>query len=121
MARWALLHHELPDGSWHYDWMLEDASHPEGALVTFRVLVRPDMNTVQVFDAQRLMNHRQAYLDYQGPISGNRGTVRRVAEGTCAIEADGPVFQVLLIEAGLRWVGVRREPAPDLYRFTLQT
>lgn len=32
--------------------------------------------------ARRLADHRPAYLDYEGPISGGRGTVRRVAEGT---------------------------------------
>lgn len=120
MARWALLHHDLPDGSWHYDWLLEDASHPEGGLLTFRIGVRPDSGGMQAFDAQRLMHHRRAYLTYEGEVSGGRGTVRRVAEGTCEIEADGPVFQVLLIEAGRRWVGTRREPSADLYRFTLQ-
>nr|WP_250846757.1 hypothetical protein [Aquisphaera insulae] len=32
--------------------------------------------------ARRLPNHRLAYLSYEGSISGDRGAVRRVAEGT---------------------------------------
>ncbi len=31
----------------------------------------------------RLAPHRSAYLDYEGPVSGGRGTVTRVAAGTC--------------------------------------
>jgi hypothetical protein len=33
-------------------------------------------------DATRLPNHRLAYLDYEGPVSGDRGSVRCVVEGT---------------------------------------
>ena len=32
--------------------------------------------------ARQLVDHRLEYLVYEGPISGDRGTVRRVAEGT---------------------------------------
>ena len=32
--------------------------------------------------ALRLPDHRTIYLDYEGPISGNRGRVRQVAKGT---------------------------------------
>jgi hypothetical protein len=36
-------------------------------------------NTV---DAQRIADHRLAYLEYEGPISGGRGTVRRLDGGS---------------------------------------
>lgn len=32
--------------------------------------------------ATRLANHRKHYLDYQGPVSGDRGVVTRVLTGT---------------------------------------
>ena len=32
--------------------------------------------------ARALPDHRAAYLDYEGPVSGDRGTVRRWDEGT---------------------------------------
>jgi hypothetical protein len=32
--------------------------------------------------AGRLADHRLAYLDYEGPVSGDRGTVRRLDAGT---------------------------------------
>lgn len=36
--------------------------------------------------ARRLDDHRLAYLDYEGPISGGRGEVRAVDRGSYAIE-----------------------------------
>jgi hypothetical protein len=33
-----------------------------------------------------LGEHRRAYLAYEGPVSGGRGEVRRVAEGRCRLE-----------------------------------
>ncbi|HBE68769.1 MAG TPA: hypothetical protein DDW52_11540 [Planctomycetaceae bacterium] len=32
--------------------------------------------------AERLIDHRRHYLTYEGPVSGNRGEVKRVASGT---------------------------------------
>ena len=31
-----------------------------------------------VIRAEPLGNHRRAYLDYEGPVSGNRGSVQRL-------------------------------------------
>ena len=36
----------------------------------------------KLIPATRLDNHRLAYLDYEGPISGQRGSVSRVLRGT---------------------------------------
>lgn len=33
----------------------------------------------------RLEDHRRDYLEYEGPISNNRGQVKRVSSGTCTI------------------------------------
>lgn len=33
-------------------------------------------------DAKKLADHRLAYLDYEGPISKNRGQVKRVDKGS---------------------------------------
>lgn len=32
--------------------------------------------------ARRLDDHRRHYLDYEGPVSGGRGSVRRIAQGS---------------------------------------
>lgn len=34
--------------------------------------------------AERLADHRLAYLEYEGPVSGGRGSVRRLDAGTYA-------------------------------------
>ncbi len=83
MLRTVVLLHTLPDGSSHFDWMLEQPGR--GDLVTFRCTRSP--HEAGQWDAERLPDHRRVYLDYEGPISGNRGDVRRVASGE-VLEAD---------------------------------
>jgi hypothetical protein len=80
MPRYVILHHILPPKSArpsHYDLMLER----DGVLLTWAVEQLPRAG-LQVA-ATRLPDHRLAYLDYEGPISGDRGHVRRVAAGKC--------------------------------------
>jgi hypothetical protein len=36
----------------------------------------------------RLGEHRREYLGHEGPVSGGRGTVKRIAAGSCALERD---------------------------------
>ncbi len=77
--------HELPDGSHHVDWL--SAQDPRGLdpLVTLRVQRRVDeLRAGQRLEALRIADHRPAYLTYEGPVSGDRGTVRRLARGTVA-------------------------------------
>lgn len=49
---------------------------------TLRAWEFPEPMTVPRQRVVELPPHRRAYLDYEGPISGDRGTVRRVAAGT---------------------------------------
>lgn len=84
MAGMVLLEHTLTDGSWHLDWMLQRPSPRGDRLVTFRVRDRLDTPGVMGWIGERLGDHRAAYLSYEGVISGGRGTVRRVAAGSCS-------------------------------------
>jgi hypothetical protein len=86
MGRAVLLLHEGGGSGTHYDWLIEGP--PGGLLVSFRVSERIDTPGFAHFEAQRIADHRPEYLSYEGPVSGGRGTVRRVAEGTLAIEID---------------------------------
>jgi hypothetical protein len=61
----------------HFDLMFE--SEPHGRLITYR---SPAWPLVEPTDLIPLGEHRREYLTYEGPVSGNRGQVRRVAEGT---------------------------------------
>lgn len=74
MARFVLLEHRW--AGIHWDLMLER----EGVLATW-ALDEPIAPGVG-HRARRLADHRLVYLDYQGPISGDRGSVRRLDRGT---------------------------------------
>lgn len=79
MPRFVLLHHKTPPGAAkpdHFDLMLEVGTVLKTWTVwTFPEVARPN-RAVADFD------HRLAYLDYEGPISGNRGEVSRADSGT---------------------------------------
>jgi hypothetical protein len=78
MPRFVLLLHETPSGyprPTHYDLMLEHGA----VLWTWALEELPTANLR--IAAERLADHRPHYLDYEGPVSGNRGSVRRIDEG----------------------------------------
>ena len=62
----------------HFDLMFEVAGTPD--LTTFAVPQLPRAVGDQVA-GKRISDHREKYLTYEGPVSGNRGEVRRVAFG----------------------------------------
>ncbi|MFO0876933.1 MAG: DNA polymerase ligase N-terminal domain-containing protein [Gemmataceae bacterium] len=73
MPRFVLLDHDHPTP--HLDLMLEANSE----LLTWRLEVTPERGGV--YAALHLPNHRKAYLDYEGPVSGNRGRVAQRDQG----------------------------------------
>ncbi|MBI1249150.1 hypothetical protein GC197_15065 [bacterium] len=79
MPRFALLHHRTPPNANkpdHYDLLLEDGQ----VLKTFTLWQFPEVN--QPITALADFDHRPVYLDYEGPISGNRGEVTQADQGT---------------------------------------
>ena len=83
--------HELPDGSRHVDWMLAQDPRGRDPLVTFRVPRRVDeLRPGETLEAVRIADHRSAYLTYEGPVSGDRGTVTRLASGRVAVLDEQP-------------------------------
>jgi hypothetical protein len=74
MPRYVVLEHRW-DGV-HWDFMLE----ADGRLRTWAI----DAPIVPGADlpARALADHRLAYLDWEGPVSGGRGTVSRTDRGT---------------------------------------
>ena len=67
MPRFVVLTHDHP--TLHWDLMLEK----EAILRTWR-LSQPADSTSEIL-SEALPPHRLAYLDYEGPVSGNRGRV----------------------------------------------
>jgi hypothetical protein len=104
MARFVLLYHDCPPNymrASHWDLMLE----ADGVLRTWAIARLPrgwsnarertavigsecpplaDQNRVA---AERLSDHRIEYLQLEGPLSADRGSVRRIDEGTYEIVA----------------------------------
>ncbi len=80
MKRYVILFHQVPPehprGS-HFDWMFETSD----GLQTWATTCLPQEGEPGI-PALQLPLHRAAYLDYEGPVSGNRGTVRRMQQGT---------------------------------------
>ncbi len=74
--------HTLPDGSDHVDWMIAQDPDATLPLITFR-LSRPltELKPGGKVIAERIADHRPAYLAYEGPIAGGRGSVRCLARG----------------------------------------
>jgi hypothetical protein len=78
MLRYVILLHEMPANTarpTHFDLMLEQ----NGVLRTWAMTKLPPPGEILV--AEQLADHRLAYLEYEGQISGDRGRVTRIAAG----------------------------------------
>ena len=82
--RTALLRHTLR-AEQHFDWLIHDPRppHPSHAYWTLRVPL-PTWQWCQTpsLIVESIAHHRKHYLRYQGPVSGGRGSVMRVDEGS---------------------------------------
>ena len=78
--RYVILRHEQVSEP-HYDLMFETI--PGSLLATWRSQVWPIESPAPL---TRLRDHRRLYLTYEGDLTGRRGSVQRIAEGTCEVE-----------------------------------
>ena len=69
-----VLHHAESTGGEHWDLMLDDGD----ALATWQLFAWPPTGRMR---ACEIFRHRRRYLTYEGPLSRDRGTVRRVESG----------------------------------------
>jgi hypothetical protein len=79
MPRFVVLEHRLPAADargLHWDLMLETPP----VLRTWALSMAP-ARQVEI-GAEALAPHRIEYLDYEGPVAGDRGTVERWDQGT---------------------------------------
>ncbi|MBZ0173392.1 MAG: hypothetical protein K8E66_13495, partial [Phycisphaerales bacterium] len=83
-SRTVLLEHTTPDSGVHLDWLIErPGSKPEHPLIAFRCAHDPLSRAP--WTGERIADHRALYLDYEGSISGGRGSVRRLWSWPCAV------------------------------------
>ncbi len=109
MPRYVILRHETPPASSrpsHWDFMFECGD----VLRTWALLELPTQNVV--VEAERLADHRRAYLQYEGPLSANRGSVSRWDEGEFSITCDRPLEWKVQM-SGRRLVGQLSLTAAD--------
>ena len=95
MPRFVILEHDYPRQ--HWDLMIEWGD----SLRTWRLPGMPESGTPGM--AEELSPHRLAYLDYEGPVSGDRGSVVRRERGTFTVEGN----TVDLLRVGLAGDHVR--------------
>lgn len=79
MPRYVILQHDSPRGL-HYDLLLETAT-----LLSTWALAEPPTAGCTI-SAQQLPDHRRLYLEFEGEISGGRGTVRQWDRGEYVIQ-----------------------------------
>jgi hypothetical protein len=75
--RFAILMH-TGHGPTHYDVLLECGE----VLATWQCQADPTHLAALPLACRRIADHRTAYLDYEGPVSGGRGEVERIEAGT---------------------------------------
>jgi hypothetical protein len=73
--RFVILTHDWPFP--HWDFLAESG----GALRAWRLLAEPTADTDIL--AEPNFDHRLFYLEYEGPLSGGRGSVSRWDSGSC--------------------------------------
>lgn len=83
--RFVVQHHVL-SADHHWDLMLEG----DERLATWQLSVPPENCTGGPVAAVRIADHRKVYLDYEGPVSGGRGSVSIVDSGTYRLESHSP-------------------------------
>lgn len=127
MLRFVLLRHFCPASFGrpsHWDLMLE----ADGALQTWELRALPalwaqqcDMEAITGSDtvsAVRLADHRLAYLDYEGPLTDDRGDVHRCDSGTYELLGQADSFQRIRLHGALLRGDAHLEQRESDYRVT---
>jgi hypothetical protein len=97
MPRFVVLEHDRP--VLHWDLMLEAGD----VLQTWRLAKPPALGCA--IEATALPDHRRIYLDYEGPISGDRGMVRRWDAGLFTETAASTTQQRVIVLDGVKLAG----------------
>ena len=91
-----ILYHEMPatlQRPSHWDLMLEDGAH----LVTWALDQLPTPGVEAT--GEMLAPHRLAYLDYEGPVTAGRGSVKCVMRGEYTGSIEESSFSIRLMVA----------------------
>ena len=92
-TRYVILEHRIPDGGVHFDCLFEI----DDVLASWKMPVPP--THAKPVHATKQADHRKAYLDYEGPLTGARGTVTVWDAGTFQL-AEGDTLSHMM-ETGI--------------------
>ena len=111
MPRFVILEHDHP--FLHWDFMVECGE----VLRSWRLDAKPQAGIAVL--AEPLGDHRKVYLDYEGPVSGNRGQVKRWDAGTFDWEMDLPDRVAVRLQGQRCRATAILERTQEKWRFTL--
>jgi DNA polymerase Ligase (LigD) len=112
MPRYVILEHDHPHR--HWDLMLESGD----VLRTWRLAGPPRPGAAVAAEAS--FDHRLVYLEYEGPISGGRGSVVRWDAGTFTVAGETADRLLLRLEGErLRGTAVLARAGTGGWAFTL--
>jgi hypothetical protein len=113
MPRYVVQQHFRDEEDWHFDLMLEAA----GALVTFSSHTPPEAREALPCLVRHLGDHRLAYLEYEGEISGGRGWCRIHDRGSLEwLEPTDPALLPSADEIRIRLAGEKADGTFQLVR-----
>lgn len=97
--RFVILRHRVGEGldrtdHDHLDWMFQRA---DDVLQVWETPLVEVLEESFELPASRLNDHRIKYLDYEGPIRGDRGDVQRIVSGMYRVARDGEDAMLLSI------------------------
>ena len=81
-VRFVVLRHTDRQGV-HFDLMIDQGN----GLATWKCPQPPESAGPGGRACTRIADHRRRYLDYEGPIAGDRGTVQRHDQGVCVVHS----------------------------------
>ena len=96
VVRFVVLRHVVGADDVHFDLMIDRTD----ALATWRCPSPPHDADSDGMVCTRLPDHRRLYLDYEGPISGDRGHVERHDHGMCRLVIQGDLDWDLSFQGG---------------------
>lgn len=100
LRQYVILRHVVADGR-HWDLMLEQGE----TLATWQLARDPAVlapeDAGEIIPAKRIGDHRRAYLEYEGPVFGQRGHVTRVDKGTYELITRTPTERLVRLHGDL--------------------
>jgi len=93
MNRFVLLCHNTAEDQFHWDFLFEKSSGCKTFSASQEFVEEAQKTGTLQCVVTPLADHRLAYLDYEGPVSDNRGFVKRLDVGTYQTIAETIHFQ----------------------------